>query len=290
MDERAVLHLSSDLPPAVSGGRSVAVAAIVAADPRAEALRPADEPAAEAVSEIVLHDPALVDRARALADRFGATVAVYVHVVQADVTAARGGDPGEITRTDALQRAAIGAADRVIVPSRAAADALGIAASAEVRPPPVELEPRPRRGGGPVLYVGRFAWIKGTVDLLEAWPDVGGGARLHLVGGVPRDPKKDRWWRRKWADDPTITDEPWITDRAVLAERYADASVLVVPSRVETYGLVVAEGLRAGVPMVLADLNALRELAGDSPSVTWFPAGDVGALARALRTRHTSGA
>ncbi|MCP4870508.1 MAG: glycosyltransferase family 4 protein [Proteobacteria bacterium] len=277
-----VLHLSSDLPPNISGGRSIAVAAIVAADPDAVALGPTDEPPTEAVDAVVLHDPALLPRAQALAARFDAPLTLYVHVLQQVVTAARGGT--DTTRSEALQAAALAAADAVVVPSEAArSDLPPTTAPVRVEPPPADLPTVPRRGRGSLLYVGRFAWIKGTVDLLEAWSRVDGGGELHLVGGVPRNPKKDRWWRRKWADDPSVTDEPWL-DRAVLAQRFADAHTLVVPSRAETYGLVAAEGFAAGVPMILSDLPALRELAAGRPAA-WFAPGDVDALVELLRAR-----
>jgi len=278
-----VLHLTSDLPPNISGGRSIAVAAIVGADPAAVALGPDDEPPdvpeRADVEAVVLHDPELLSRALALRDRFGVPLIVYVHVLQSEVTRARGGT--EVTRSEALQVRAIAAADRIVVPSAAARAALPpVDAPVEVAPPPPDLDVLPHRGRGPVLYVGRFAWLKGTVDLLEAWQRSERAGHLHLVGGVPRNAKKDRWWRRKWADDPSVTDEPWL-DRADLADRYADARLLVVPSRAETFGLVAAEGLAAGVPLLLADLPALRELVGDRPA-TWFAPGDVEALARLI--------
>jgi glycosyltransferase involved in cell wall biosynthesis len=273
------LHITSDLPPRISGGRSIAVAAIVAADPRAVALGPEDEPTRTDVAEIVLHDPALLPRARALQARFQVPLCVFVHVLQAAVTAARGGD--EVTRSERLQREALAAADRIVVPSEAARAGLpAVQVRVDVVPPPPDLGIEPWRGTGPVLYVGRFAWIKGTVDLWSAWQQVDGG-RLHWIGGVPRNLKKDRWWRRKWAGDPSVTDESWLS-RDDLPARYAAASLLVVPSRAETFGLVVAEGLAAGVPLLLADLPAIRELLAGRPAL-WFPPGDVPALARLIR-------
>ena len=113
----AILHLTSDLPPKVSGGRSIAVAAIVGADPDAVALGQPPPPPAGPVREIVLHDPALLPRALGLARQFGAPLAVCVHILQTDLRVARGGE--EPTRSEVLQAAALAAADRVIVPSAA---------------------------------------------------------------------------------------------------------------------------------------------------------------------------
>lgn len=47
----------------------------------------------------------------------------------------------------------------------------------------------------------------------------------------------------------------------------------VFPSRREGFGLAVGEALAAGVPVLLADIPAFREVYGDLPPETFFPAG-----------------
>jgi glycosyltransferase involved in cell wall biosynthesis len=74
---------------------------------------------------------------------------------------------------------------------------------------------------------------------------------------------------------------------ADLEAAYAGADLLVVPSRHETYGMVVTEALARGLPVVAHDVGGLREALGATPSGA-LPGllvrpGDPAALAAALR-------
>ncbi|WP_117215418.1 glycosyltransferase family 4 protein, partial [Allorhizocola rhizosphaerae] len=68
---------------------------------------------------------------------------------------------------------------------------------------------------------------------------------------------------------------------------YADADLLVLPSRGESYGMVVTEALARGIPVVGTDAQGLPEALGrapdgDLPGIL-VPPDDPGALADALR-------
>ncbi|WP_300667588.1 glycosyltransferase family 4 protein [Desulfoluna sp.] len=65
-----------------------------------------------------------------------------------------------------------------------------------------------------------------------------------------------------------------------LVEEYARASVAVVPSLYEGFGLPVGEAMACGVPVVCTDGGALSEVAGDAARIV--PAGDVSALETAI--------
>jgi glycosyltransferase involved in cell wall biosynthesis len=69
-------------------------------------------------------------------------------------------------------------------------------------------------------------------------------------------------------------------DDQVLALLYDRASLLVVPSRWEGFGLPVLEAMAAGCPVVVSDVPALREVGDDA--VQAFPVGDSLTLARLL--------
>ncbi|MGO4258488.1 glycosyltransferase family 4 protein [Marmoricola sp. RAF53] len=56
--------------------------------------------------------------------------------------------------------------------------------------------------------------------------------------------------------------------RADLDARYAAADLLLVPSRVETYGMVVTEALARGIPVVASDVGGLPEALGRAPDGT----------------------
>ena len=72
-----------------------------------------------------------------------------------------------------------------------------------------------------------------------------------------------------------------------LEAAYAGADLLVLPSRAETYGMVVAEALAHGLPVVATDVGGVREAlgevpGGEVPGILVGP-GDPGALTAALR-------
>jgi glycosyltransferase involved in cell wall biosynthesis len=74
---------------------------------------------------------------------------------------------------------------------------------------------------------------------------------------------------------------------APLAARYAAADLLVVPSRVETYGMVVTEALARGIPVLATTAGGLPTTLGFAPDGIrpglLVPPGDPAALAVALR-------
>lgn len=72
------------------------------------------------------------------------------------------------------------------------------------------------------------------------------------------------------------------TDRARLARRLASADVLVHGGAAETYGLVVAEALASGLPVVTPDIGGASELSHPAFSET-YAFGRAEALADAMR-------
>jgi glycosyltransferase involved in cell wall biosynthesis len=74
--------------------------------------------------------------------------------------------------------------------------------------------------------------------------------------------------------------------RAELDATYAEADLLVLASRAETYGMVVTEALAHGVPVVASDVGGVREALGGGGVLV--PPGDPAALAGALRQWLTS--
>jgi glycosyltransferase involved in cell wall biosynthesis len=151
---------------------------------------------------------------------------------------------------------------------------------------PAELAPGTPCGGA-LLSVAAVTSHKGHDVLLDALATlVDRGWRLACVGSLDRDPAfVARLRRRPVADRITFAGPLTGSD---LDAAYASADVLVHPSRAETYGMVVAEALARGLPVITTDAGGLpttlgRAADGTRPGLL-VPPGDPVALAAALRT------
>lgn len=110
-----------------------------------------------------------------------------------------------------------------------------------------------------------------------------------LVGSLSRDPAYA-------ADVRRLIDRYGLGDRvrlvgpltgAMLAAVYTVADLMVLASRAETYGMVAAEALARGIPVLAPALGGLPDTVGSAPGGDvpglLVPPGDAAALAHALR-------
>jgi glycosyltransferase involved in cell wall biosynthesis len=214
---------------------------------------------------------------------------VLVHLPLADET----GPPPARTRTLAAgERRALRAARGIVATSRATADRLRSAGHDRVTTalPGVEraavTEPSP--SGDRLVCVAAVTPRKGHDVLLDALalvPDLPWS--LICVGPLDRAPGFAAEVRRRAARfGERVTFAGPLTGRALDA-RYADADLLVLPSRAEPYGMVVTEALARAVPVVASDVGgvpeALGHTAGGVRPGLLVPPADPGALASALR-------
>jgi glycosyltransferase involved in cell wall biosynthesis len=135
-----------------------------------------------------------------------------------------------------------------------------------------------RPGRGRVGFMGRLGTDKGADLAARAC------AGLHAELVVAGD---DRWvpadQRRPVAEALAVLGaRASLLGRVAPAQFFGQIDVAVFPSRVqESFGLVVAEAMAAGVPFVISDAGALPEVAG--PDHPWVArAGDADDLARVL--------
>jgi glycosyltransferase involved in cell wall biosynthesis len=148
----------------------------------------------------------------------------------------------------------------------------------------LELEP----GRAVLLFAGRFVPEKGLKDLLLAYRQLLRATPSHLhphlvlVGDGPLRSLIES----DSAEDPLpLVRFTGFKDQMDLPHYYAIADVLVLPSRIEAWGLVVNEAMALGRPVIASDaVGASHDLVLPGRTGWTFPAGDVEALAVQLET------
>ena len=143
-------------------------------------------------------------------------------------------------------------------------------------------EGKPRDGEAlRVLCVAQWIPRKGVLDLVRAWKAEGrSGAVLDLVGETDADARYAAKVREAASEDPsTLVHGP--VDDATLAGLYASADAFALPSRYEGYGIVYAEALSFGLPVVACSVGPVPEVVGGEAALL-VPPGDVDALSGAL--------
>jgi glycosyltransferase involved in cell wall biosynthesis len=117
-----------------------------------------------------------------------------------------------------------------------------------------------QRVAGRMLYVGRLARYKNVDACIELAAELrrrGRDASLRVVGTGP-----DRERLEALAAESGVSGHvSFLGDvsDATLAEEYQSASLLLLLSSAEAYGLVVAEALSQGTPCIVAEAAALTE-------------------------------
>jgi len=125
--------------------------------------------------------------------------------------------------------------------------------TAALRPARDDGAPAATRRRSYLLYLGRVHPIKGIDLLLEAWRRLGDSPRerpeLLLAG--PGEPRHLEWLRAELArlGDPRVRHlgPVWGAEKLELLR---SARVVVLPSRSESFGMVVAEALACGIPVL----------------------------------------
>jgi glycosyltransferase involved in cell wall biosynthesis len=115
-----------------------------------------------------------------------------------------------------------------------------------------------------VLYVGRLSPEKGILDLVAA----ADGVPLVVVGDGPL---RDR-----------VPQALGFVPNAELGPYYDRAAVVAVPSRREGYGVVCAEAMAHGRPVVASAVGGLLDLVAHGETGLLVPPGDVAGLREAL--------
>lgn len=141
-----------------------------------------------------------------------------------------------------------------------------------------------------LLLVGHWTPRKGILQAVAALQQTWPGITLDLVGEQDRDPAYAAQVRAA-LQVPALVGRVRVHGRAsasLLARLLAEADALVMPSSHEGYGMVLAEALAAGLPIIATRVGAIPEVVRDGLEAELVPANDVGALARAIERLATS--
>ncbi|HKG23420.1 MAG TPA: glycosyltransferase family 4 protein [Blastocatellia bacterium] len=158
--------------------------------------------------------------------------------------------------------------------------------------PPV----RAGRGeGGPdspvrLLFVGNCTRRKGLhylIDAMATLTDV--RVALDVVGDCAFEPAYYRELRRAVIDkglQDMVSFHGRVSDE-LLKQFYFHAQIFVLPSSYEGFGIVCAEAMGAGLPVIASSHGPAREIVSENENALLAPPGDPRALARMIRELAT---
>lgn len=132
--------------------------------------------------------------------------------------------------------------------------------------------------GGPlrVLYVGSLTQRKGLSYVFEAMELLGDRAELTVVGGGA--PAQSELLDHALAKHRHIRNVP----HQLMAQAMRGHDVLVLPSIVEGFGLVINEALAQGLPVIATDRTGAVDLYGPDTADWLVPVADSSAIAERL--------
>jgi glycosyltransferase involved in cell wall biosynthesis len=138
-----------------------------------------------------------------------------------------------------------------------------------------------------VLHVGEFSYRKNIPTLLRAVARLRSlgkwGERQLVLAGAAKRGMLGAEEIYETMEQLELSDTVLLTGRAPdeqLAGLYANASLLVMPSRYEGFGFPVLEAMAAGTPVIASDSSCLPEVSGGAAILT--PAEDATALSEAI--------
>jgi len=216
-----------------------------------------------------VHSLRLADLALEMSDRFRiplvCTVHGWPHLEQP-------GDRGS-ARWSRVQQRLLRDCSHVVFLSRAECD-LGVSLVPDVAgrasiighgvPAPLPAPAARDRRSGPVVFAGRFATSKGIHLFTEIAARLLDRRRVSVViAGGHGDGAGTAAVARLAARFPSTCLVPGWLERDDLDALFARASLVLVPSAYEPFGLVALEAMRMGAPLLASDRGGLRDIVVD---------------------------
>jgi phosphatidylinositol alpha-mannosyltransferase len=133
-----------------------------------------------------------------------------------------------------------------------------------------------------ILYAGRIDTVKGTDILIRAFSLIQEKieARLRIVGSGKHEPQM-RELAHQLGLDPRIEFLPWAS-RETLRQHVSRCQVFVLPSRFETFGIVLLEAMASAKPVVATATMGSRAIIQNGVNGILVRSEDPKALAEAL--------
>jgi glycosyltransferase involved in cell wall biosynthesis len=192
----------------------------------------------------------------------------FVVTLHGTPSAGRLDDFNVAARLPALLRLVLARARAVICVSEPLGDAVRAAGMRDVVviPNGIELPAEVGHEASPpeILFAGRLAPEKGIHELMAAAE----GLNLVVAGDGPLR--------------PLVPAALGFLSPNELSRRYSRAAIVVCPSRSEGFGVVCAEAMAHGRPVVASAVGGLRELVVDGETGLLVPPRDAGALRAAI--------
>lgn len=130
-----------------------------------------------------------------------------------------------------------------------------------------------------LLYVGRLAGLKHVDELIEAMKQLkGNNVKLLIVGGGPESERLKILTKKLGLERDVIF--AGRVDDEQLPDCYAACDAWITASRHEGFCVPIVEAMAAGKPVIVPDLAAMPETAGDAGFT--YNAGDVEGLIRII--------
>ncbi len=141
---------------------------------------------------------------------------------------------------------------------------------------------------GRVLFVGTITEVKDVLTLLRAFAhlgqhEVGADCSLHLAGRTT-SPSYEQELRRYVQENGLAERVAFLgmLDRAALLREYAEAAVVVLPSRQENAPMAIIEAMGAGKPVVASRVGGIPDLVESGETGLLTTVGDVAGIAEAV--------
>jgi glycosyltransferase involved in cell wall biosynthesis len=146
--------------------------------------------------------------------------------------------------------------------------------------------------GGRLLCVGAVTPLKGHDLLVRALTDLTHleGWSCTIVGSLATAPDWVAGLRAEVAAAALAEriEFAGVLTGGALEDAYGRADLVVMPSRLESYGMVVAEALARGIPVLATDVGGISEAIAGSPAGLIVPPDDPWALSVVLRDWWTN--